>query len=89
VTRATRPAGADWYTPYFAPTTVVIAITVLFLSIEAGKYAGNYFIERDRPAQTDAQLTRAVPAVPRISTKAAAHGTPARSHTTTAGKTQH
>ena len=86
MTVAKRPApSGDWYTPYFAPTTVIIAITVLFLSIEAGKYAGNYFIERDKTAQAG-QMTDIILRAP---TKAATHGAPARSHSSTTGKTQH
>ena len=85
MTVAKRPApSGEWYTPYFAPTTVIIAITVLVLSIEAGKYAGNYFIERDKTAQAG----RTTEIMMRAPTKAAAHGAPARSHTSSGGKTR-
>ena len=83
-----RPAQADWYSPYFAPTTVLIAITVLFVSIEAGKYTGTYFIERDRASQgvQTMQLTPTTPA--KGTTKAAHHTGATRVHAVSTGKTQ-
>lgn len=80
-----RPAQGDWYSPYFAPTTVLVAISVLFLSIEAGKYTGIYLIQRDRTAPTAVTA----PVSGHTATKAAAHTTPARSHRAAAGKTHH
>jgi hypothetical protein len=81
MTTAKRSIPGDWYTPYFAPTTVIIAITVLVVSIEAGKYTGNYFIERDKDAQaaqaTTVTVTHAAPA-------AAAHPTSVRPRQTSA-----
>ena len=82
MTTAKRPVPGDWYTPYFAPTTVLIAITVLVVSIEAGKYTGNYFIERDKDAQaaqaTTVTVTHAAPAAHPASARP--HPTGAKSH---------
>lgn len=80
-----RPAQGDWYSPYFAPTTVLAAVSVLFLSIEAGKYTGAYLIQRDKPAQP--VITAPISA--HTATKAAAHATPPRSHAATTGKSHH
>jgi hypothetical protein len=84
---AKRAVHDEWYTPYFAPTTVLIAVTVLIVSVEAGRYAGNYFIERDKAAQA-AQASTVVP-LSQSPTKAATHGTQSRSHPASSGKTQH
>jgi hypothetical protein len=83
VSGSKRPAQGDWYSPYFAPTTVLVAISVLFLSIEAGKYTGAYLIQRDKAAQ--AALTTPMP--DRATTKATNHHAPARSHAVPAGMT--
>jgi len=76
----------EWYSPYFAPITVIIAISVLIVSVEAGRYVGNYFVQRDRAAAAATPVTYLSPAH-RAPTKAA-H----RSHSTiihaTRGKNQ-
>jgi len=86
VTGSKRPS-AEWYTPYFAPTTVLIAVTVLIVSIEAGKYVGNYFIQRDH-ADMDLVAATAAPVVSHAPTKPAAHSAHLHAHTAVSGKTQ-
>jgi hypothetical protein len=86
VSAGKRPAQGDWYSPYFAPTTVFVAISVLFLSIEAGKYTGAYLIQRDRAAQ--APLTAPIQ-VERVTTKAAGNHMLTRSHAGSSGKSHH
>ena len=81
-----RPSQGDWYSPYFAPKTVLVAISVLILSIEAGKYTGAYLIQRDKAAQAALTTSAAVQHAP---TKATAHRTPSRSQTATGSKTHH
>jgi len=82
-----RHASNEWYSPYFAPTTVIIAISVLIVSVEAGRYVGNYFVQRDRAAAAATPVTYLSPAH-RVPTKVVAH----RSHSTiihaTRGKNQ-
>jgi hypothetical protein len=87
VTGAKRPVN-EWYSPYFAPTTVFIAVTVLVISVQAGKYTGNYFIQRDKAASLTAPLN-VVPAQHAVPTKAAAHTSPAKAGHSTSGKTRH
>jgi len=84
VSGSKRPSQGDWYSPYFAPTTVLVAISVLILSVEAGKYTGAYFIQRDKAAQ--AALTTST-TVQHTATKATPHRIPVRSHTAPASKT--
>ena len=72
MTGTKRPSN-DWYSPYFAPTTVLIAATVLFVSWEAGKYAGNLSVARDRNALAPTTVTDSMPPVHLAPTKAAAH----------------
>ena len=84
MTGTKRPAG-EWYSPYFAPMTVFIAVTVLVMSIYAGKYYGNYLIERDRAATVSVPVAT-VTALP---TKAAARTAPAKPHAAVSGKTSH
>jgi hypothetical protein len=67
-----RHAPNEWYSPYFAPTTVIIAITVLIVSVEAGRYVGNYFVQRDLSTAATTPVTYAAPAHG-APTKAAAH----------------
>ena len=86
MTGVKKPVHSEWYTPYFAPTTVIIAVTVLFVSIEAGKYVGNFYIQRDRAAQA-AQMT--MQPASQTSTKGAPHAAPARVQKATNGKTHH
>lgn len=69
---AKRHAPSEWYSPYFAPTTVIIAITVLIVSVEAGRYVGNLLVQRDRTAAAVTPVTYAVPAH-KVPSKAAAH----------------
>jgi hypothetical protein len=37
MTGVKRQSTNEWYSPYFAPTTVIIAISVLIVSVEAGR----------------------------------------------------
>ena len=83
-----KRSSSEWYTPYFAPTTVLIAVTVLVVSIEAGKYVGNYFIQRDHSDDMDMVAATAAPVVSHAPTKAAAHAAHMRAHTVVSGKTQ-
>lgn len=39
--------SGDWYSPYFAPSTIVVGILVIVVSVSAGRYVGNIMIERD------------------------------------------
>ncbi len=82
-----RHASNEWYSPYFAPTTVIVAITVLFFSVEAGRYAGNYFVQRDLAATVTTPVTNVVPAH-RATTKTATHQSRSRTIHATPGKTQ-
>lgn len=66
-----RQSTNEWYSPYFAPTTVIIAITVLIVSVEAGRVVGNYFVQRDRA--TAATPVSYVAPAHRAPTKAGAH----------------
>lgn len=89
MTGSKRPAN-DWYSPYFAPTTVLIAATVLFLSWQAGKYAGNLSVAHDRnvlaPMTT---VTNVLPMTRRTPTKAAAHTPSVKPSASTSGKRPH
>jgi hypothetical protein len=78
----------DWYSPYFAPTTVLIAVTVLILSIESGKYVGNYFIARDRAAILALPVANNATVV-HMPTKPTVHGTQINARHATSGKTPH
>ena len=81
-----RHAPNEWYSPYFAPTTVIIAITVLIVSVQAGKYAGNYFVQRDLAATVATPVTNIVPA--HRAPKAASHQSRSTTIHATPGKTQ-
>jgi len=67
-----QSAPNEWYSPYFAPITVIIAITVLIVSVEAGRYVGNYFVQRDLSTAATTPATYVAPAHG-APTKAAAH----------------
>ncbi len=43
-----RKRSGDWYSPYFAPSTIVVGVLVIVVSVSAGRYAGNVMIERDK-----------------------------------------
>jgi hypothetical protein len=43
-----RKRSNEWYSPYFAPSTIVVGVLVIFVSVQAGRYAGNMMIERDK-----------------------------------------
>jgi hypothetical protein len=47
-----RKRSNEWYSPYFAPSTIVVGIIVIFVSVQAGRYAGNAMIERDETRYT-------------------------------------
>ncbi|MDQ6766694.1 MAG: hypothetical protein M3Z41_02700 [Candidatus Eremiobacteraeota bacterium] len=80
-----KRAESEWYQPYFAPTTVIIAVSVLFLSWETGKYAGNYYIQRDKTDALITPLSNVAPAAHMIPAKAVGH---TKAHRVTPGKTQ-
>jgi hypothetical protein len=82
-----RHAPNEWYSPYFAPTTVIIAITVLIVSVEAGRYVGNYLVQRDRSTAAATPVSYVAP-VHRTQTKAAAHHSKSPAIHATPGKTQ-
>ena len=82
-----RRAPNEWYSPYFAPTTVIIAMTVLFVSVEAGRYYGTYFVQRDLVAPVTSPVTNIVPAH-RAPAKAATRQTTSTTIHATPGKTQ-
>jgi hypothetical protein len=42
----------EWYSPYFAPSTIVVGVLVIVISISAGRYVGNIMIERDKSRYT-------------------------------------
>jgi hypothetical protein len=79
----------DWYSPYFAPTTVLIAATVLFVSWEAGRYAGNMSVAHDRNALVPTAVTDTLPVMHLTPTKAAAHTPSVKASASTAGKSPH
>jgi hypothetical protein len=81
----TKRQATDWYTPYFAPTTILVAALVLLVSIQAGWFAGNYFIERDKAS---ASLTAPVNPTVQHAAKAPRH-TPAARSGARASKTSH
>ncbi len=87
MTGAKRPSN-DWYSPYFAPTTVLIAATVLFVSWEAGKYAGNLSVAHDRNAFVPTTVTDSLP-VHLAPTKAAVHVPSVKASGKTSGKRPH
>lgn len=68
-----RQAQSEWYSPYFAPTTVIIAITVLGVSILAGRYVGGLFVQRDRATTAAATTATYTSSTHRMTTKTAAH----------------
>jgi hypothetical protein len=80
----TKRPGPEWYTPYFAPTTILVAALVLLVSIQAGWYTGNYFIARDKAPALTAPVN---PTVQRPA-KVATHGQAAHARTHTS-KTSH
>lgn len=43
-----RKKPGEWYSPYFAPSTIVVGILVIIVSVQAGRYVGNVMIERDK-----------------------------------------
>ena len=43
-----RKRSDEWYSPYFAPSTIVVGVLVIIVSIGAGRYVGNLTIERDK-----------------------------------------
>jgi hypothetical protein len=47
-----RRRSDEWYTPYFAPSTIVVGVLVIVISISAGRYVGNIMIERDKSRYT-------------------------------------
>ncbi len=47
-----RKRSGDWYSPYFAPSTIVVGVLVIVVSVSAGRYAGNLMIERDMSRYT-------------------------------------
>lgn len=47
-----RKRSDEWYSPYFAPSTIVVGVLVIFVSVQAGRYAGNMMIERDKSRYT-------------------------------------
>ncbi len=81
MTGAKRPQG-DWYTPYFAPTTVLIAVTVLIVSVQAGKFVGNYYVQRERAASPTMTLPNAVLPAGQLPARATTPGTAASAHIT-------
>ncbi|HXW51309.1 MAG TPA: hypothetical protein VEJ41_04905 [Candidatus Acidoferrales bacterium] len=42
-----RKRSDEWYSPYFAPSTIVVGVLVIIISVQAGRYAGNLMIARD------------------------------------------
>jgi hypothetical protein len=88
VTGSKRPAN-DWYSPYFAPTTVLIAATVLFISWQAGRYAGNLSVAHDRNALLPAAVTDSLPGVHLTPTKTAAHTPTVKASASTRSKSPH
>jgi hypothetical protein len=49
-----RRRSDEWYSPYFAPSTIVVGVLVIIISVSAGRYVGNIMIERDRSRYTPA-----------------------------------
>jgi hypothetical protein len=84
----TKRQANDWYSPYFAPTTVLIAVTVLILSVEAGKYVGNYYVARDRAATLVLPVANTATVV-HMPTKPTAHGSQIKARQATSRKTPH
>jgi hypothetical protein len=41
-----KPSG-EWYSPYFAPSTIVVGVLVIIISISAGRYYGTLTIQQD------------------------------------------
>jgi hypothetical protein len=44
--------SSEWYSPYFAPSTIVVGVIVIIVSIQAGRYAGSAIVERDKSRYT-------------------------------------
>jgi hypothetical protein len=77
-----KPSG-EWYSPYFAPSTIVVGVLVIIISVGAGRYYGNLTIERDERRYQPAVMM-AVPASSLAPTKVtravgARHGKPSPS----------
>lgn len=72
-----RPAN-DWYSPYFTPTTIIVAAAVLFLSVQAGKFAGNVMVAQNKAQYAQTATTAVKPTARRVPTKAAHHASPAQ-----------
>jgi|GEM_PF-6891355 len=48
----TQPARSrnpliDWYSPYFGPTTLLVAAAVLIASVQIGRYVGSQTVVHD------------------------------------------
>lgn len=43
-----KRSAHEWYSPYFAPSTVVVGLAVIIVSVQAGRYAGGLMMERDK-----------------------------------------
>lgn len=68
-----RKRAGEWYSPYFAPSTIVVGIVVIFVSVQAGRYVGNMMIERDKSRYTPAQVTAAQPVAQKVPAKSGHH----------------
>jgi hypothetical protein len=84
----TKRQANDWYSPYFAPTTVFVAVTVLIVSIQAGKYVGNYYVARDRAATLALPVANTATVV-HMPTKSTVRGTQIKPRPSTSSKTPH
>jgi hypothetical protein len=47
-----RRRSEEWYSPYFAPSTIVVGVLVIVISISAGRYVGNIMIQHDKSRYT-------------------------------------
>ena len=68
-----RRPGGDWYSPYFAPSTIVVGIIVIFVSVQAGRYVGNMMIERDKSRYASQQVTAVQPVAQKAAAKTVHH----------------
>jgi hypothetical protein len=78
-------SGKDWYSPYFAPATILVAAAVLLISVQAGRLAGNLVLSRNR-AQYAPPTTVAVPPANHSRAKPAHHRSPGAKKRVTFGQ---
>ncbi|HLW36906.1 MAG TPA: hypothetical protein VKR99_00620 [Candidatus Eremiobacteraceae bacterium] len=73
---------SDWYSPYFGPTTLLLAAAVLILSVQVGRYVGRQALHdvSDVPTPAAIHVSKLRPATKPVPRRLNTHTLHSKAH---------